>query len=100
MTGPWPPGTVKIHQNCGGLVRWVEAVCTPGVGHYGHCLECDHEEIVVEQIIPVLPADPEVQPTDVVNEDEEGTLAQLAWDDDADWEENQERLRSEVSALA
>jgi hypothetical protein len=100
MTNRWPPGTVKIHEGCGGLVRWVEAVRTPGVGYYGECLECHSERVVVEDIVPVLPDDPNINPTDVVNESDQDTLAQLDWDDDSDWDENQARFRSEVSALA
>lgn len=100
MSDRWPPGTVKIHENCGGLVRWVEAVQTPGVGYHGDCLECDAEELVIEDILPLLTPGPNVHDVDVVNETDRETLADLKWADDLDWEANQARFREEVAVLA
>jgi hypothetical protein len=88
-------GCVKIHENCGGVVRWVEAIHTPGVGYYGECVGCGETEIVVEDVIPIEEVDHrEVR---LVAPDE---LESLEWDDSADWDKNQDRLSSEVSANA
>lgn len=100
MTNRWPPGTVKIHENCGGLVRWVEAIKTPGVGYHGECLRCHDDRIVVEDILPLLVEQDDVYPTDIRDQNDHDTLAALQWDDDADWDENQERFQQEVSGLA
>lgn len=43
---------LKIHEGCGGVVRWQEALREPGVGYTGYCLECHEEGIVVEEILP------------------------------------------------
>lgn len=87
---------LKIHENCGGLVRWVEAVHDPHVGYYGNCLACGLDDIVVEQIIPIKEAKPEAG---VILEKDSSRLADLEWDDDASWNENQERLKEEVKQL-
>lgn len=53
-------GWAKIHDGCGGLVRWVEAYARPGVGWVGECLDCREENIVEERIVFVTdPAVPE-----------------------------------------
>lgn len=53
MNTRWPKTThLKIHQHCGGMVRWVEAYDDPHVGFTGQCLECGEEGIVVEDILP------------------------------------------------
>lgn len=88
---------MKIHEQCGGLVRWVEAVETPGVGWAGHCLRCDTEGIVVEHIVPIQTESGE-HPHEIVNSADLDTLADLEWDDNADWDANQTRLRQEVLA--
>ncbi|AAM88760.1 hypothetical protein PhiCh1p87 [Natrialba phage PhiCh1] len=81
----------KIHEDCGGVVRWVEAVDTPGVGYQGECLGCGETEIVVEAIIPIE----DLGPSDVL-ELNPADLDDLRWDYDADFDENQERLLQEV----
>ena len=43
----------KIHEGCGGIVRWVEAVHWKGVGYYGECLHCGEDHLTVEEIIPL-----------------------------------------------
>lgn len=92
MSNHWPPGTMKIHEGCGGLVRWVEAVRTPGVGWTGECLTCHDEQIVVEDIVPIQ-TEADEQIPELVNAMDRDDLAALAWDDDADWDTNQTRLR-------
>jgi len=53
MTTRWSAQThLKIHQNCGGLVRWVEAYDQPGVGFTGECVTCHTDGIPVERILP------------------------------------------------
>lgn len=86
----------KIHECCGGLVRWVEAYDNPHVGYTGQCVECGEEGVVVEDIIPVRCPEGKIA-TDVYNSAELEELRGLAWDDDADWEENQERLQSVIA---
>ena len=82
----------KTHEGCGGVVRWVEAVETPGVGYYGECLLCGREELVIEDIIPIEKLDPQ----DALNADPED-LEDFYWDYDALWEENQKRLLEKLA---
>lgn len=82
---------VKIHEDCGGLVRWVEAVNTPGVGYVGECLECRRDRLSIEDIIPL-----KMRREDVPLEDRD-TLAGLEWDHDASFADNQRRLSEEVA---
>lgn len=86
----------KIHEGCGGLVRWVEAFDDPHVGYTGECLECGDERVVIEDIIPIRCPDGKIA-TDVVNAADIGTLRDLSWDADADWDENQERLQQVIA---
>lgn len=96
MSRRWPPGTAKIHEGCGGLVRWVEAVKQPGVRWTGHCLKCEAEPLTIEDIVPVRP-ERDLEPIEVVNQTSTQTLAELQWDDEADWDENQARLRELIA---
>lgn len=53
MTRRWPAEThLKVHRQCGGMVRWVEAFDIAGVGMTGECLECGRENVPVEEILP------------------------------------------------
>jgi hypothetical protein len=53
-------GWVKIHENCGGLVRYVEKYDDPHVGWTGECTHCETTDIVEERIVFVTePAIPE-----------------------------------------
>jgi hypothetical protein len=81
----------KIHEGCGGLVRWVEAIGTPGVHYTGECLECDTEGIPTEQIIPIETRDGSVG-LELYNDADLETLRDLEWDEDDSFDENQERL--------
>lgn len=93
------PMFFKIHEGCGGLVRWVEAVDRPGVGWTGECQGCDTEGIVTERIIPVCTRDH----ADLFDQLDDLGIRQrrdLTWVDGADWETNQERLANQVRALA
>ena len=84
----------KIHENCGGIVRWVEAVTDPTTGWTGECLHCGEDRIVVEQMLPIrgLPIEDALEAS---RED----LAELQWDDEVTWNHNQKRLASEVEDL-
>jgi hypothetical protein len=86
----------KIHEACGGLVRWVEAVDRPGVGWTGECLDCGRENIPRERMIP-LDLDSDEQAVLLVNETDREILARLEWNEDADWTENQNRLREAIN---
>lgn len=81
----------KLHDGCGGIVRWVEAIQTPGVGYYGECLFCGEEHIVVEDILPVRALTPQ-EASDIPVTDRR----ELEWDDDDTWRHNQKRLGQEV----
>ena len=96
MTDQWLSNAVmKVHESCGGLVRWVEAYDDPGVGFVGECLECGEDRIVVERIIPVNVPKGHTS-IEVHNEHEIETLRELEWDDTATWSANQDRLQSEL----
>lgn len=85
---------VKIHENCGGIVRWVEAIDQPGVGWTGDCTHCTADAIPVERIIPIRGL--EHRDALQLSVDE---LRELEWDDDDTWNHNQKRLGSEVEEL-
>lgn len=92
----WPHTShAKIHEGCGGLVRWVEPVDTPGVGFTGECCACHDTRIPTEAIIPVR-ADPGQTGQQLVADVDQETLAGLRWDDDSEWNENQKRLREAI----
>jgi len=73
----------KIHEGCGGLVRWVEAIKTPSVGYYGECLYCG-EHLVVEEIIPLEDFSVE-HITNIPIEERK----KLRWNEDKSFKENQ-----------
>jgi len=85
---------MKIHEGCGGLVKWVEAIETPGVGYFGKCMYCQTGQIVVEQIIPIEKA--KVEAGVFLDSGEPEKLANLEWHEDDTWNENQERLKQEI----
>ena len=65
-------GWAKIHDGCGGLVRFVEAWNRPAVGWTGECLHCGSENIPEEHVVFVTdPAVPEEigDVTELVDED-------------------------------
>ncbi|WP_210408984.1 hypothetical protein [Halorhabdus rudnickae] len=88
-------GCVKIHQGCGGVCRWVEAIDRPGVGYTGECCHCGSTDIPTEQMIPLKDYSDRrllrVGPTEA--------LADIEWDEQADWEENQARLSAIVDEI-
>lgn len=86
----------KIHEGCGGLVRWVEAYDDPHTGYTGQCLECGREGIVIEDII-AIPCDAGEIATDVVNDVDIETLRSLRWDEGAGVDANHERLKEEIA---
>lgn len=94
------PEFVKIHENCGGFVEWREAIDTPGVGYTGHCRVCGALRIVQEFILPVeLPEDEDAaeQVREQLNSLGRDGRAELAWDDEQDFDANQARLRREIT---
>jgi len=94
MSKMWD-GCVKIHEGCGGVCRWVEAVDRPHVGYTGECLHCGRRNLPVEEMIPLEDFSGRqllrVAPTDA--------LAGLEWDEYDDWESNQARLRAIVDEV-
>jgi len=78
---------VKIHEDCGGVCRWIEAVTRPAVGYTGQCIRCGEENIPVERMIPVESLDHEEAFTT-----DPSILSELAWDEGKDWETNQARI--------
>lgn len=90
MSNRWA-GCVKFHEDCGGMVRWVEAIHTPGVGYYGECVQC-HERLDVEEIVPVEVPDGK-RIAEFKRELDGGEFDGVRWNDSADWDENQNRLR-------
>ena len=82
---------MKIHEGCGGLVRWVEAVNTPGVGYFGECDHCNTRRLVVEEIVPVELPDG-MRYEEFVEQHDPDDYADVYWDEDADWESNQSQI--------
>lgn len=93
MSDRWS-GCTKIHENCGGLVKWVEAVHTPGVGYFGKCEKCGRDGLVVERIIPIEKGQDELG--ELLGYGEYDKIAELSWEEDDSWDENQERLEQEL----
>lgn len=97
MTDRWP-GCIKIHEGCGGHVRWVEAVQRPGIGYHGECLECCTTELPVERIVPVE------LPDDILQAQEHeywvdvglDSWRDLVWDDRRSWETNQHLIEKRL----
>ena len=82
-------GHVKIHEGCGGVCRWVEAVDTPGVGFQGECTRCRQSELQVEEMLPM--------PKELsVVEARSTDLEEVRWKDDDSFSENMNRLYEEV----
>jgi len=82
----------KIHEKCGGIVRWVEAVHWKGVGYYGECLYCGEDHLTVEEIIPLENTSIE-QATEIPIEERR----ELRWDEDKTFEGNQQDFQSKLS---
>lgn len=93
MSDVWD-GCTKIHENCGGLVKWVEAIDTPGVGYFGQCERCQEEQIVVERIIPIETGQSELGK--LLNQGDYESVESLRWEDDESWDKNQQRLKQEL----
>lgn len=85
------PAHTKIHEGCGGVVRWVEAVHRQSVGYTGECLECGEKNIVIEDIIPIEAPDFDLKKG--IWTSDLDVREGLEWDEAVDWESNQERLR-------
>lgn len=97
-TPPW----IKLHAGCGGIVRWREAVDTPGVGYFGACLRCGDRRIQREYIIPLYD-DQRLENSSLRDRVEQMSMedrAALRWDPEQALDENQQRLRREVIARA
>lgn len=97
MSQTWPKYShEKLHENCGGRVRWVEALDTPGVHYTGHCLHCDRDGIPMERII-AIEFGKDLELRNAIREMPLDERADLSWDDDADWAANQTRLIEAVT---
>jgi hypothetical protein len=73
-------GWVKIHENCGGLVRYAEAYENPHVGWTGLCTHCGDDNIVEERIVFVAdPAIPEQSARQLALETPASVLADLRY---------------------
>lgn len=96
------PGWVKIHENCGGFVRWREATEIPGVGYTGECLACSSDRVPRERIIPIRDTrdDGDRSLRDRLEALSRAERAALRWDDDRDHDRNQQRLRREILAAS
>jgi len=94
MSEMWD-GCVKIHENCGGVCRWVEAIDRRGVDYTGECTACGKTNIPVGGMIPIEFA----SRVEVLNVAPCETLELLEWSDDDTWEQNQERLGTTLSML-
>lgn len=92
----WEHNFLKIHEGCGGLVYWVEAVQVPGVGYTGKCMDCTVDRIPVEQMIPVNVVDFEDEPVEIASKVSSEKLEDLSWDQDSSWDENQERIQNYI----
>jgi len=96
MSLTWPKTSfVKLHEGCGGVVAWREALGRPAVHFTGECQHCDADALAQEQILPV-----EVHGNDeyrrAVRDLPLAERAALAWNDDAEWRDNQQRLAREI----
>lgn len=82
-------GVLKLHQGCGGLVRWVEAFDRPCAGWTGECVRCGDTNLPRECIIPVdLPDGLRVTDVELPSE------FTFQWDESATWDENQRRVKA------
>jgi hypothetical protein len=96
MSPKWESNAyAKIHENCGGLVRWVEAYDNPHVGYHGECLRCHEDRIVEEDILPVECPDGMIA-TDVVDELDTEEIAAFDWPLDADYDDKQAEVQELV----
>lgn len=96
-TPPW----IKLHENCGGVVCWVEAINTPSVGYTGDCSMCRQDGIPTEEIIPLYDGSRvETGLRERIEACSREDLAGLRWNDDADFDTNQARLKAEIIELA
>lgn len=96
MTMTWPKTSFeKVHENCGGLVRWVEALDRPAVHFTGECQHCGEENIVQERIIPIEVRD-DREYRNLIRGMPESERAELEWDDDAEWRDNQKRFAQQI----
>lgn len=103
MPGLWDgPAWVKLHEGCGGFVRWREATEIPGTGYTGECLACGACRIQREHIIPIRETrdggDRSLR--DALEAMGRGDRAALRWDDSRDHDRNQQRLRRAILAAS
>lgn len=94
------PAWVKLHANCGGFVRWREAIEIMGVGYTGECLFCGTDRIPQEGIIPIRDTrdNGDRSLRDALEDLSLEERARLRWDDSRDHDRNQQRLRREILA--
>ena len=87
----WDRST-KIHEGCGGICRWAEAIDRPGVGQHGECTACGATALPIEHMIPL-----EGVGVDTVREVDTTTLGGLSWDEDSSWDENQAQFEEVIA---
>lgn len=96
MTVMWPKTSyVKIHEGCGGVVAWKEAIGTPGVGFTGECDTCTAERIPKEQIIPIEVRNDEEYRREIM-EIPASERRDLEWDEDDEFRHNQKQLARSI----
>ncbi len=100
MTTLWPKTThVKIHEGCGGVVAWREALERPAVHFTGACQHCGADSLAQEAILPLeVGGDDDYRRT--IRETPLEDRAALSWDDDADFETNQRRFKKTLEGNA
>lgn len=84
---------VKIHEGCGGICEWREAINRPGIGYHGYCRRCDTNRLPKEEMIPLEGFD--VSDVDGLRTSD-AALDELRWRDSESFDENQERFRREL----
>lgn len=93
---------VKIHENCGGICYWQEAITTPGVMWEGKCLHCHADHLAIEDMIPIERRaadnyDPDTpRLLEAVRNTSIDDRGKLEWANRDSWDQNQDRLREEL----
>lgn len=101
MSNTWPKTSfVKVHEGCGGIVRWVEALDKPAVHYTGECRQCGREDLTREEILPIRIAESYEEARKKIRQMTVEERAKLEWDEDDEWKHNQQRLTEEVGVAS
>lgn len=96
MTVLWPKTTyVKIHEGCGGIVAWREAIGRPSVHFTGECDTCTCDDIVQESIIPIEVGSDEDYRRQIM-ELPSSERRELDWDEDDTFRHNQKQIAESI----